>query len=1248
MRILLWMVTLSLISAHAMAATYSLGSGGLFTPNNPPPCSGGSWSRSGSVFTCSGRVVLADGDEVYVSTAFFEGLDDITVVANNGFELNNNIIGTNAKQITLQSGYGSINASGSSVLTGSIISASGPITLNNMSVTGSITTQSTLTMTGGDVGGNISANNGVNLNAVTVSGTITASTGSISLTGGLVNGLVRSQCCTVTSNGTDLLGGLRSDVSSISITGGTLSGDFYAGNNPATFTGVTLVSGSVSGASSAVFNNSSLGSPASSITVSTQSGPVTLNDTTAYGDFTTPVWSSVFVNGNSTIIGSCTPGSTPAQACQALPVPTCLSDNFNRSSLGSDWISSRFSGTFTPDIVSNRLLLTQNRNEQSTATTLQRVFPADRNLIVIELDHFAWSPASGTGADGITVVFSDANITPQAGSFGGSLGYAQRDNGDPGFAGGWLGIALDEYGNFSNPTEGRLGGPGFRPQNITIRGSGVGGNGYRHLRTQVVSPAIDRRGTNTPSPGYRYRFTIDARVAGQTLVSVERNRGGGYESIIPAFNVVGLNNQAPIPDNLLLSFTGATGGSVNNHAIDNLQVCADRINPIGPTIHHFEFQFPGQGITCSPQNVLVRACANAACSQLYTDPVTVNLTPSGWVGGDTATFSGGQTTLQFRGNIPGTYSVGISSSVPTTQAFTTNTCSRDGGALSTNCSITFTDSGFVVQVPDFIAGAGTDSALLKAVKKDDTTQACVPGFVSVSKTISFWSDYVNPGPAGRVASLPLSINGNDIGNTEASATSLNVTFNAAGEAPLQVNYTDAGLMQLNTRLVASGDDSGLVMTGSGQFSSRPAGFCVRAGGGCGSPYESCAVAAVAGDDFSLQVQAVGADTDGDGDLCTGTQPAPSFSMNNVQIGSQLVAPAGGVNGVISPASYDHVSAVNNLNTPVIRQSEAGVFQFTVTPVTNYLGHSIPAGISQPGGRFIPARFAVAAANSGSIAPFCSTSSGFAYSGQDMNWQVAPQLQITALNRQGVTTRNYTQPGFMRLTAAALQGGLSPSGTDSSAQGVDGNLLPVTLTAQPGLLQVTALDSGVMNYDFSALDIWRYGKSLNSRTAPFAPQLSLNISNIQDSDNVPVDSFSWQPSAAFELRYGRLQLENAYGPETQSLTLPIRAQYWNGSRYVLNTDDSCWAYSAANATLNPAGLTSVSGQNGILLQGEAPAVALTAPGSGNTGTVQVDYAVPVFLQDDFSGAGLLENPSGLATFGIFRGHDRIIYWREVGR
>ena len=31
--------------------------------------------------------------------------------------------------------------------------------------------------------------------------------------------------------------------------------------------------------------------------------------------------------------------------------------------------------------------------------------------------------------------------------------------------------------------------------------------------------------------------------------------------------------------------------------------------------------------------------------------------------------------------------------------------------------------------------------------------------------------------------------------------------------------------------------------------------------------------------------------------------------------------------------------------------------------------------------------------------------------------------------------------------------------------------------------------------------------------------------------------------------------------------------------------------------------------------------------------------------DFNGDGSLEDPSALATFGVYRGHDRVIYWQE---
>ena len=112
--------------------------------------------------------------------------------------------------------------------------------------------------------------------------------------------------------------------------------------------------------------------------------------------------------------------------------------------------------------------------------------------------------------------------------------------------------------------------------------------------------------------------------------------------------------------------------------------------------------------------------------------------------GTPQTIVGGSGTVRVRNTTAGTFELGISGSSPSQRPFEQNKCRRDGGDLSDNCKITFADSGFVVEVPDIVAGAGTSSALLKAVKKDDTTKACVPGFANVNKRVALWSDYVDP------------------------------------------------------------------------------------------------------------------------------------------------------------------------------------------------------------------------------------------------------------------------------------------------------------------------------------------------------------------------------------------------------------------------------------------------------------------------------------------------------------------------
>ncbi len=285
---------------------------------------------------------------------------------------------------------------------------------------------------------------------------------------------------------------------------------------------------------------------------------------------------------------------------------TCVCDNFGRSAVnpstifGGDYSLTQSSGTpGWPKIATQGFLqMTNNSGNMATSATLPGTFPAAGNLITVEFKHYAYN---GTGADGIALTLSDAAIPPAPGAYGGSLGFAQKTAAGGGgadingFAGGWVGIGLDEFGNFSNPTEGRSGGPGFRRDSVAIRGSGSGLTGYPYLGgTGTLAPGIDN--TAAPrAPGYTYRIMVDARcyqlngagcgnpaLARKTAVSVDRDTAGGtsYTPLVPSFDAYAANPaQVNVPANWKLSFTGSTGGSVNIHELAGLKVCAQSITP---------------------------------------------------------------------------------------------------------------------------------------------------------------------------------------------------------------------------------------------------------------------------------------------------------------------------------------------------------------------------------------------------------------------------------------------------------------------------------------------------------------------------------------------------------------------------------------------------------------------------------------------------------------------------------------------
>jgi len=130
----------------------------------------------------------------------------------------------------------------------------------------------------------------------------------------------------------------------------------------------------------------------------------------------------------------------------------CFEEPFNNN---ANWYLTQ-RGATPPSLQNGRLQLTTNQKNQSTSVTFKQGFPAANNKLTIEFDHFAYN---GNGADGIAMVLSDATVVPVPGSYGGSLGYAQRTNispAQPGFAGGGWGLVLMSLVIFLRPLRGAV------------------------------------------------------------------------------------------------------------------------------------------------------------------------------------------------------------------------------------------------------------------------------------------------------------------------------------------------------------------------------------------------------------------------------------------------------------------------------------------------------------------------------------------------------------------------------------------------------------------------------------------------------------------------------------------------------------------------------------------------------------------------------------------------------------------------
>lgn len=941
---------------------------------------------------------------------------------------------------------------------------------------------------------------------------------------------------------------------------------------------------------------------------------------------------------------------------------TCVNDNFNRTTgLGSDWASAVLNGSFTPSIVSNRLRLTDTRTNESTAVSFQRLLPGSNNYVQLSFKYYGYN---GSGADGIAVILSDASVTPQPGGFGGSLGYAPKAaNNVAGFAGGWLGLGLDEFGNFSNRNDSGACAPGVTPcatsavpQSVSIRGSA---NTYYWLRgTGTLGTSVSN------SSGHLYRVTVDSRTSGQALVSVERDTtgtGNSYTTLINSFNAASQTGQAAIPSNFMLSLTGSTGASTNIHEIDDLQICAQSMSTI-TAIDHYEFTVNSKGLTCTPATVTVRACLDAACTSTYSGNANVTLLPTGgWVGGDTKTFAGSGASFQLAETTAGTYTIGVvaNSSTPAIKAFTQNPalCSVNGGALSaSNCSVVFSDAGLVYSVPTQTSGVTSGSITIAALGKDSTgaSQTCTPAFANVTRNISLWSGYVNPA----TGTMPLTLNAIGSSGTVSSTTSLSTSsaspstvplyFDANGQATVTLNYMDAGQISLNSKYTGSSatSDSGLSMTGTSIFPVIPYGFCVDSddsdwavcSGTDVATLSKCGKYRQAGQQFHMQVSAR-AYVSGAANICEKNNGSykmpltPNFVLSGIKLASPFaVQNAGFADGVLGITSIDinsgnastTTTTYSKALTKITNQTVSDVGVFSMTATGTYFSQTVSG--SNNFGRFYPAAFIVSGntlTNRADLAS-CTNPSSFTYLGEPLTGKFTLQAINAATPTAGLASNYHDNFAFLGLvpssSSAATTGLLFGAQDTNSSTNLNGRLA-TSCSGTAGACG--AWSNGAAAINVSLLVKRSSGTSDPAATAqdgPFTKAL-FGIKAV-DTDGVTIQSpnYSYAMNSTADsaligttqLFYGRMFLGNANGTPTLALPVPAYAQYYNGRGFVTNTNDKCTQITVPVAVaMSGTSKAAVMCSGGIGLYGSLTGISATMNGttsgkatliSGNAGLV----------------------------------------------
>lgn len=719
-------------------------------------------------------------------------------------------------------------------------------------------------------------------------------------------------------------------------------------------------------------------------------------------------------------------------------------------------------------------------------------------------------------------------------------------------------------------------------------------------------------------------------------------------------------------------------------------------------IEFLEITHPLETVSCLPANIEVKACANASCNRLYTDPfdliIESNSLTSFWggtPGGDNpmtvrmnAGAVGGAVSLKLF-NPPGglaeieplyfNRSAGVFLPVESNETLTRKICAP--GVGGNNCITNFSESGLVITGDDLgISRIGPHPAgtvfnsYLQAIETDNETGACKALFTG-KKEVFIGVKCIDPVKCSGLVPFELTSEYESVSLTPVDQdknyihTAINVKFDEDGKAEFENRFRDVGKLRIGVFVMLEGappapgepvDVRRSLTGGSENFVIFPAAlqaFPLNDDGtthpGGMSPFKA------AGTPFDVKVQSF----DIDGNV------TPNFGRESgtalIELTSERVWPATGVNGEITgldPANRD-LTILGQVTYNDIAWSDVGIVDIRAALAGNiYLdANPIPANqiTSTPGeiGRFFPSHFIF---DSGTVSNECTD---FTYMGSP---GIETQFIMRAANINNDVTFNYNadynDKALVRIVAAHTD----PA--DDADDEFSSRLLYRNSASDWVTPEFEGWQAGTLDVVLNASEL-KFGRLADSSIDGPYPEVRLGLRIMEELDDRDFDFAALTEEQKLQsllgesvrigdeddldvlnMRYGRLVLENVFGPENEPLPVLMRAEYWNGQRFAINLSDECTPHNFASLSVvaDPDNIgPTESGTAGLLTDGQVVQGQMRWNNPNEViGVFEFAYDSPEWLRFQWDGsAGGNVNPKATGEFGRFRARDRVIYWLE---